>query len=232
MEKQTKILFADDDREIREVVRILLESEGYAVDEAADGGQAIELAGGEYGLIILDILMPGLSGFEACEQIRKKSNVPILFLTAKSQEGDKVRGFAAGGDDYLVKPFSAAELLARVKAMLRRYKEYGTEDAKRDGRVIRLGELEIHTDTKEVLKNGREIGLTDLEYGILLLLAGDRGRIFTAKEIYESVWDDLYFYQSNNTVMVHVGNLRKKLEDDPQRPKHIKTVWGKGYAIG
>ncbi len=232
MDKPTKILFVDDDPEIREVVRILLESEGYEVDEAADGQRAIELVGNSYGLVILDILMPGIGGFEACEQIRKKSNVPILFLTAKSGEDDKVRGLAVGGDDYLVKPFSSVELLARVQAMLRRYKEYGTAEAKSDNDMIRFSPLSINTKTKEVKKNDTIIELTDLEYGILHLLMKSRGKVFTAKEIYESVWDDLYFYQSNNTVMVHIRNLRKKLEDDPQRPKLIKTVWGKGYSVG
>jgi len=232
MDKPAKILFADDDAEIREVVRILLESEGYDIDEAADGQQALGLAGNSYDLVILDILMPGMGGFEACEQIRKKSNVPILFLTAKSGEDDKVRGLAVGGDDYLVKPFSSAELLARVQAMLRRYKEYGTEETAPDSNTLRFGSLSANIKTKEVRKNETIIELTDLEYGILLLLMQSRGRVFTAKEIYESVWDDLYFYQSNNTVMVHIRNLRKKLEDDPQRPRLIKTVWGKGYSIG
>lgn len=229
MDKPAKILFADDDPEIREVVRILLESEGYAVDEAENGQQAIALADGSHDLIILDILMPGISGYAACEQIREKSNVPILFLTAKSQEQDKVRGLAAGGDDYLVKPFSALELLARVKAILRRYKEYGTE--KLNSRLS-IGELVIDTGAATVTKNGVEIDLTDLEYAILSLLAKNKGKVFTAKEIYESAWDDIYFYQSNNTVMVHIRNLRKKLEEDPQNPKYVKTVWGKGYMLG
>lgn len=231
MERPVKILFADDDPEIREVVHILLESEGYLVDEAADGRQAIEAADGSHGLVILDVLMPGLSGFDACERIREKSNVPILFLTAKSQEEDKVRGFAAGGDDYLAKPFSAAELIARVKAMLRRYQEYGTDVGTYETGPLRVGEIMIDPAAKEVSRDGQSVDLTDLEYKILLLLAQNRGQVFTAKGIYESVWDDIYFYQSNNTVMVHIRNLRKKLEDDPQKPKHIKTVWGKGYVI-
>ncbi len=232
MDKPAKILFADDDPEIREVVRILLESEGYKVDEAVDGRQAIGLADNSYDLVILDILMPGTGGLEACEQIRKKSNVPILFLSAKSQEEDKVKGLSAGGDDYLVKPFSSAELLARVQAMLRRYQEYGMQRVKQASDIIRFESLLIDTKTKEVRKNETMIELTDLEYGILLLLMQSRGRVITAKEIYESVWDDLYFYQSNNTVMVHIRNLRKKLEDDAQHPRLIKTVWGKGYSIG
>ncbi len=230
MDRQ-KILFADDDPEIREVVRILLESEGFLVEEAADGDEAVEKMDASVDLVILDVMMPQRSGISACAEIRKKFTAPILFLTAKGKDSDKTVGFSAGGDDYLVKPFSYAELTARVKAMLRRYCVYRGKETVSGGKVIELPGLLIRTDYNEAIKNGAEIQLTDLEYRILLLLAGNRRKIFTAQNLYESVWEEPYFYTCSNTVMVHIRNLRKKLEDDPQNPRYIKNVWGKGYRI-
>lgn len=226
-----KILFADDDSEIREVVRVLLSNEGYTVLEAKNGEEAVALADESIDLIILDVMMPQRSGISACIEIRKNLTVPILFLTAKSQDSDKTMGFSAGGDDYLAKPFSYAELIARVKAMLRRYHVYrGKETIQKEEEII-LHSLSISRSHNEVKKNGEEILITDLEYRILLLLAQNRGKIFTIQNIYESVWNEPYFYISNNTVMVHIRNLRKKLEDEPQNPKYIVNVWGKGYRI-
>lgn len=226
---ERKILLADDDPEIRNVVRILLESEGFTVLDAANGTEAVETADGTIDLIILDVMMPGCNGYTACAEIRKKSTAPILFLTAKSQDSDKTMGFSAGGDDYLAKPFSYPELTARVKALLRRRYVYD-QGQPADG-AISLPGLSIDCAFNEVKKNGGEILLTDLEYRILLLLAKNRGKIFTIQNIYESVWQEPYFYTSNNTVMVHIRNLRKKLEDDPQNPRYLKNVWGKGYRI-
>lgn len=238
-----KILFADDDPEIREVVRILLTREGYEVIEAVNGTEAVEKADSTVDLIILDVMMPGRSGVEACGEIRKNSSAPILFLTAKSQDRDKEAGFAAGGDDYLVKPFSSVELKARVKAMLRRYCEYngrnnglhgGRSEDGRDvngERMIRLPGLDIYEDLEEVKKNGERVLLTDIEYRILLLLAENRKKTYTTQDIYEAVWKEPFLFSSNNTVMVHIRNLRKKLEDDPQNPRYIRNVWGKGYRI-
>ncbi|WP_343208818.1 response regulator transcription factor [Anaerolentibacter hominis] len=228
---KTKILFADDDPEIREVIRILLESEGFRVYLAVNGDEAIEKAQPDIDLIILDVMMPGRSGYSACVEIRKKTHAPILFLTAKSQDSDKAVGFSAGGDDYLVKPFSYTELISRVKAMLRRYHVYCGKAADSPHKVIAVEDLEIDEDSRCVKKNGREILLTDLEYHILLLLASNRKKIFTAQNIYESVWKEPYFYSSNNTVMVHIRNLRRKLEEDPGNPRYIKNVWGRGYRI-
>lgn len=227
-----KIVFADDDPEIREVVRILLTREGYEVLEACSGFEAIERTDASVDLIILDVMMPGLSGVEACVKIREKTSAPILFLTAKSQDGDKAAGFAAGGDDYLVKPFSGTELTARVGAMLRRYLIYQGKEETKEQTVIKRPGLSIHTELNEVHKNGNRIFLTDLEYRILLLLANNRDTTFTTQDIYEKVWKEPYFFTSNNTVMVHIRNLRKKLEDDPQNPRYVKNVWGKGYRIG
>lgn len=227
-----KILFADDDREIREVVRILLESEGYVVIEAVNGDEAVKKMDASVDLVILDMMMPGRTGISVCMEIRKNSTVPILFLTAKSQDSDKTMGFSAGGDDYLVKPFSYAELVARVKAMMRRYCVYRGREPDAQEAVIELPGLSISLGLNQVFKDGNEVLLTELEYQILLLLARNRKKIFTIQNIYESVWGELYFYNCNNTVMVHIRNLRKKLEDDPQNPQYIKNVWGKGYRIG
>lgn len=228
---ERKILFADDDAEIREVVRILLEGEGYHVDEAEDGERAVAMADGAYDLIILDVMMPGRSGFSACAGIRKKSMAPILFLTASTQDSDKTMGFGAGGDDYLAKPFSYAELTARVKAMIRRYHVYKGKEEEKEGEVIAFKDLVIQRTWNEVTRAGEEILLTDLEYRILLLLAANRGRIFTIESIYEQVWEEPFFYSANNTVMVHIRNLRKKLEEDPKNPKYVVNIWGKGYRV-
>lgn len=226
-----KILFADDDPEIREALRLLLGCEGYETVEAADGGDVLRLLDDTVDLVILDVMMPDMNGYAVCAEIRRRSAVPILFLTAKSQESDMTLGFSAGGDDYLVKPFSYNELINRVKAMLRRYYVYGAK-ATEQSRIIRCcGDLEIDPDQCLVRKNGEEISLTDIEYRILYLLASHPRKIFSAQNIYESVWNEPYYYPSNNLVMVHIRNIRRKLKDDPQNCHTIRTVWGKGYRI-
>ncbi len=229
----TKILFADDDPEIREVIRLLLSSEGYEVIEAADGDEAVNKMEPSIDLVILDVMMPGRSGIAACAEIRRVSTAPILFLTAKSQDSDKAVGFSAGGDDYMAKPFSYAELTARVKAMLRRYRVYrGKGETAAAADAITLpGGLTIRTDRNEVVLGGAPAALTDLEYRILLLLARNRRQTFSAQQIYERIWQEPYYYSANNTVMVHIRNLRKKLEDDANHPRLIKNIWGKGYCI-
>ncbi|MFQ9871533.1 MAG: response regulator transcription factor [Oscillospiraceae bacterium] len=233
--KATTILIADDSREIRDVVRIMLESEGYRVLEAASGEETLELAQNPNSLValyILDVMMPGMDGFETCRSLRRFTHAPVLFLTAKSQDSDKADGFSSGGDDYLVKPFSSTELVARVQAILRRYFVYQGKDAEHsDQEDLFLDNVQIRARTNEVLRDGKPVYLTDIEYRILLLMARNRKRIFTAQELYESVWNEPYLYTSNNTVMVHIRNLRKKLEQDPQNPRLIKNIWGKGYRI-
>ena len=200
----SRILIVDDNQEIREVVTVLLENEGYEVEEAGDGEAAIAKAE-DMDLIILDVMMPKMDGFKACRQIREVTNAPILFLTAKTMDQDKALGFSSGGDDYLAKPFSYNELIARVKALLRRYCIYkGKEEA---------------------------VNLTEMEYQILLLLADHPKKIFSNQELYEAIWKRPYMYSANNTIMVHIRNLRKKLGVDPQNPVYIKTVWGKGYRF-
>lgn len=225
------ILIADDNDEIREVVRILLESEGYNVFEAIDGEDAVNKVTEDTDLIILDIMMPVKSGFKACIEIREKTSAPILFLTAKSQDSDKCMAFSAGSDDYLSKPFSYTELISRVKALLRRYYVYKGKDAPEVSDSIAINGLKINKSSNEVHLYDEEIILTEIEYKLLLLMASNRGKIFSAQNLYESVWNEPYFYSNNNTVMVHIRNLRSKLESDPQNPKYIKTIWGKGYRI-
>lgn len=227
-----KILIADDDPEIREVLRLLLTGEGYQVIEVENGEAALEKLDSSIDLVILDVMMPGTTGYAACAEIRKQSAVPVLFLTAKSQDSDKSMGFSVGGDDHLVKPFSYSELVSRVKAMLRRYYVYGAKAPEQSGILHCCGNIDIDPDQCLVHQNGQEVSLTGTEYRILYLMASHPKKVFTVQNIYESVWEEPYFYSSNNTVMVHIRNLRRKLGDDPQNSHIIQTVWGKGYRIG
>ncbi len=227
-----KILIADDDPEIREVLRLLLTGEGYGVVEASDGAEALGKLDESVDLVILDVMMPGMSGYAVCAEMRRRSSVPVLFLTAKSQDQDKTMGFSAGGDDYLVKPFSYTEMVSRVKAMLRRYRVYGAKSCDAQGKRIQFcGDIEIDPDACTVWRNGQEVALTDTEYRILYLLASNKKKVFSVQNIYESIWDEPYFYTCNNTVMVHIRNIRRKLGDDPQNSRTIRTIWGKGYRI-
>lgn len=232
--KKEQVLLIEDDADIREGVRILLESENYCVEEAENGKSGLELLSDETDLVILDIMMPGMSGLRTCEEIRKVSNVPVLFLTAKAHESDKLIGLMAGGDDYLAKPFSYAELLGRVKALLRRYNIYrGRNNEVREEAepYLETGGIRIHQIFNEVFVEQTQKEMSDIEYHILLLLMQHPGKIFSAQNLYESVWEEPYFYSCNSTVMVHIRKLRVKIESDPKNPKYIKTVWGKGYKF-
>lgn len=231
MDTDKKILIADDNQEIREIVRVLLESEHYQVVEAVDGDDAVAKVDENVDLIILDIMMPRKSGIKACVEIREKTSAPILFLTAKTDDSDKFMAFSAGSDDYLSKPFSYTELVSRVKALLRRYYVYKGKDKPIQPDIIIINELQLNTVTNEVYVGSKEISLTEIEYKILLLMARYRKKIFSAQNLYESVWEEPYYYSCNNTVMVHIRNLRMKLERNPQNPEYIRTVWGKGYRI-
>ena len=230
-----KILIIEDDADIREGVRILLESEGFLVDEAENGEMGLRKLSEDVSLVILDIMMPGMSGIRVCEEIRKKSYVPILFLTAKAQESDKLLGLMAGGDDYLPKPFSYAELLGRVKAQVRRYTVYRNsydEPLKQEKKeYIKSGGIRIHTAFNEVTVDGKPVELSGIEYHMLLLMMQNEGKIFSAQNLYESIWNEPYFYNCNGTVMVHIRKLRVKIEPNSQEPVYIKTVWGKGYRF-
>ena len=228
-----KILVVDDEVEIRTVLRLLLENAGYEVIEAGDGVRAVETVRENRGidLCIMDIMMPNMTGVEATEKIREFSAVPVLFLTAKSLESDKEAAYSGGGDDYLVKPFSSRELLLKVEALTRRYNSYSVKGA-RGGEVIRLwGGVALMPELREVTKNGELVDIRDKEMDLLIYLAGHRGEVINPQDLYAAVWEEKPLPSSNNTITVHILNLRRKLEDDPASPKLIKTVWGKGYQL-
>lgn len=231
MNNSTKIMIVDDDQEIREIVRTLLESEGFVTIEAADGETALSTFSDDIKLVILDIMMSGLSGYQVCLKIRERSNVPVLFLTAKSKDSDLTLGFSSGGDDYLAKPFSYAELLARVKGLLRRYQTYKGKSEFDEETPLEWKGIVLFQDRNEAYKDGKELTLTDKEYQILRLMLKYRGKLFSAQNLYESIWEEPFYYSSGNTVMVHIRRLREKIEEDPQNPSILKTVWGKGYRI-
>lgn len=233
MQMQT-ILVVDDDADIREGIRILLSGENYTILEADGGVQALEKISDCVDLVILDVMMPGMSGLRVCEEIRKTYAVPILFLTAKAQESDKLIGLSAGADDYLSKPFSYTELSARVKALLRRYCVYRGKhqtSTLRCDNTLSIRELRISLDGNQAWVEDREVDLTEIEYRILRLLMENPRRIFSIETIYEKVWQEPYLCVSNGTVMVHIRKLRVKIEKDPQNPRYIKTIWGKGYRL-
>ena len=228
--EEKKILCVDDDPQIREALELLLGCEGYKTVMAASGREALDRLDGTTDLVILDVMMPDMNGYAVCAELRKRYTVPVLFLTAKGQESDMTLGFSVGGDDYLVKPFSYNELINRVKALLRRYTVYGAKAE--TGALLRCcGNVEIDTTQCIVRQNGQEIMLTDTEYKILLLLASHPKRVFSVQTIYETVWEEPFLYTSNNTVMVHIRNIRRKLGDDVPNGSTIRTVWGKGYRV-
>ena len=228
-----RILVVDDEAEIRTVLRLLLENSGYEVVEAGDGCRAVETVRGDRGidLCIMDIMMPNMTGIQAVEKIREFSAVPVLFLTAKSLESDKEAAYSGGGDDYLVKPFSSKELLMKVEALTRRYNSYSAKGEGRDD-VIRLwGGVALMPDLREVTKNGEAVDIRDKEMDLLIYLAKNRGKVINPQDLYAAVWEEKPLPSSNNTITVHILNLRRKLEDNPASPKLIRTVWGKGYQI-
>ncbi|MCR5216424.1 MAG: response regulator transcription factor [Lachnospiraceae bacterium] len=231
-----KILIVDDNEEIRNIVKILLHSEGYEVLEASNGEEALEALDPSIDLVLLDIMMPGISGLEVCQTIRKNYSMPILFLTAKGTDSDKALGLTTGADDYLSKPFSKAELMARVKSLLRRYYVYRGKELPVDDSYYTYDSLWVSKEKNEIFlmsEDGtkKEVPLSELEYQILRLLVSRPGVVFSAQTIYETIWKEPYLYSSNATIMVHIRNLRTKLEVDPAKPEHILTVWGKGYKI-
>lgn len=229
MKPNIRILVVDDDPDIRQLIRIILETNGYMVTEAYSGREALRhlRAQPNFDLMILDIMMPEMDGVNACKAARQFSTVPILFLTAKTQLSDMAEAYDSGGDDFLPKPFSPTAFLMKVESLLRRYRTY-------KGKRELYDDLPFHLDTDHrcIVKNGELIELTAKEYEIMLYLYFRRGRVVSVKDIYEVAWDEKYMPASTNTVMVHILNLRKKLEEDPADPKFIRTVWGKGYQFG
>ena len=218
------ILIAEDDGDIRGLLRLYLESEGYRVLEAEDGAQALALAREETpDMAILDVMMPRLNGYELTRALRKFSDIPILILSAKSQDNDKILGLNLGADDYIAKPFNPVEIMARVKAQLRR-------SARENSAMLTVGDLSLDTASFQLTKGGQTISLTPMEYKILALLMRSPGRIFTKIQLYEGAVGT-YFEGDDNTMMVHISKLREKIEDDPKDPRYIITVRGLGYKI-
>ncbi len=224
----SRILIVDDDRDIRNVLSLLLK-DSYFVAEAADGAEAVRYikANPDTDLVVLDVMMPGMDGLQTCEKLREYSNAPVLFLTAKSAERDRVAAYQSGGDDFLSKPFSQAELLAKISSLLRRYQQYRGKPAS----TLTIEGLELDLAQRSVKVNAKPVTLTDTEYAILEYLVKNRGKVVTAAELYEAVWGEKFLSGSGNTVMVHVLNVRRKIEENPSKPKILRTVWGRGYQI-
>lgn len=222
------ILVVDDEKEIRDAIEIYLRGEGYKVIKAEDGLQALDiLETNQIHLILLDVMMPKLDGIRTCLKIRESKNIPIIMISAKGEDSDKILGLNVGADDYMTKPFNHLELVARVKSQLRRYEK--PLDIEQTG-VISIRDLVIDTVAKKITVRGEEVKATATEYKILLLLASNLGRVFSIKEIYEKVWEEP-FYKSENTVTVHIRRIREKIELNTKEPEYIKVVWGIGYKI-
>lgn len=229
MDKES-ILIVDDEKEIRNLIGIYLQNEGYKTFKAENGRQALELLNSyDIDLIILDVMMPDMDGIQTCIRIREERNLPIIMLSAKSEDMDKILGLTTGADDYVTKPFNPLELIARVKSQLRRYKRFNVQAVVQQG-VIELDDLIINSNTHEVKVEGKEVKLTPREFSILELLARNKGIVFSIEKIYESVWEE-DFMESDNTVMVHIRKIREKIEQNPRKPRYIKTIWGVGYKI-
>lgn len=224
------ILIVDDDTEIRKLIAIYLENEGFETIQLANGEEAVQLLQSiDVDLILLDVMMPKMNGIEACIKIREKKTTPIIFLSAKSEDLDKIQGLISGADDYITKPFNPLELIARVKSQIRRSTKYN-EGVEQNRRNIQIEDLNINLETRLVYVHGNEIRLTPKEFDILALLAKNQGMVMSVEKIYEMVWRD-DFLKSDNTVMVHITKIREKIEDNPKKPSYIKTVWGVGYKI-
>ncbi|WP_342417927.1 response regulator transcription factor [Paenibacillus sp. FSL R10-2782] len=224
------ILLVDDEPEIIKLMQIYLENEGYRLLTARDGLEALEQVSREtVDVMVLDIMMPNMDGIEACMKIRETEHFPIIMLSAKGQDMDKITGLSVGADDYVTKPFSPLELVARVKSQLRRIRKYTQPSAVLEHEMV-LDELSINSATHEVTLAGEPIKLTPREFAIVELLARNRGQVLSMEQIYEKVWKEQYL-ESNNTLMVHVRKIREKIETDPRKPKYLKTVWGIGYKM-
>lgn len=227
--KKLNILVCDDEKAIVDAIEIYLQQENYNVLKAYDGVEALKvLENNEVHLVIMDIMMPRMDGLKTVVKIRETLNIPIIMLSAKSEDTDKIIGLNFGADDYITKPFNPLELIARVKSHMRRYTSLGSIAEKAN--IIKIGDLELDKDSKEVRVNGELVKLTATEYGILQLLMENAGKVFSIDEIYEKVWNELSF-APENTVSVHIRRIREKIEINPKEPKYLKVVWGIGYKI-
>lgn len=225
------ILVCDDDKEIVRAIEIYLKGEKYNVFKAYNGQEAIDiLAKEEIHLLLIDVMMPVLDGTRATLKIREKSGVPIIILSAKSEDNDKILGLNIGADDYIVKPFNPMELLARVKAQLRRYTVFGSDQRSAEDNTYSAGDLVINDDIKEVTVMGEPVKLTPIEYNILKFLVKNKGKVFSSKDIYENIWKEEAL-AADNTVAVHISHIREKIEINPKEPRYLKVVWGVGYKI-
>jgi len=225
------VLIVDDDKDIRNMIKIYLKNENYNVFAAENGKEAIEISeNNKIDLIILDIMMPKINGTKACMKIREKHKMPIIFLTAKTEDQDKITGLSAGGDDYITKPFNPLELVARVKANIRRVRVFDRIEENETDYKIKIEDLAIDVDNYQVFIDDREIHLTKTEFDILKLLGENKGKVYSIEKIYNKVWRDEFFV-TDNTVTVHIRKLREKLGDEYKNPKYIKTIWGVGYKV-
>lgn len=232
------ILVADDDKEIVKAIEIYLGKENYNIFTAYDGEQALKvIQENEIHLVILDVMMPKKDGIEALSEIRKDKNIPVIILSAKSEDIDKINGLNVGADDYVTKPFNPVELIARVNALIRRYTKLGGAQKNEEPasaiskeNIIRVGELVINDDLKQVVVDGKEVKLTPTEYNILKFLAKNKGRVFSIEEIYTNVWEG-ECYAAENVIAVHIRHIREKIEINPKEPKYLKVIWGVGYKI-
>lgn len=230
MEKKQSILVVDDEKDIRDVIEIYLINEGFDVVTACDGLEALEkLKNKNIDLIVLDIMMPKLDGIRTCLKIREEKKMPIIMLSARSEDSDKILGLNIGADDYVIKPFNPLELVARIKSQIRRSINFNESEKENDDEICVDG-LRINTATREVFIDDKFVRLTPREFLILEVLASNLGRVLSTKQIYEKVWDE-QFFNSDNTVAVHIRNIREKIEINPKEPKYIKLVWGVGYKI-
>ncbi len=226
-----RILVCDDDKEIVEAIDIYLTQEGYEVSKAYDGMEALNVMNSEkIDLLVIDVMMPKLDGIRATLKIRENNNVPIIILSAKSEDADKILGLNIGADDYVTKPFNPLELVARVKSQLRRYTKLGSTAGVKNDNVYSTGGLMINDDLKEVTVDGEAVRLTPIEYNILLLLVKNQGRVFSIDQIYEKIWNEDAI-GVDNTVAVHIRHIREKIEINPKEPRYLKVVWGVGYKV-
>ena len=226
-----KILVCDDDKEILEAIDIYLTQEGYEVLKAYDGQEALKvLNANDVDLLVIDVMMPRLDGIRATLKIREENNIPIIILSAKSEDADKILGLNVGADDYVTKPFNPLELVARVKSQLRRFTQLGSTAKENNAAVYTTGGLSINDDLKEVTVDGEPVKLTPIEYNILLLLVRNQGKVFSIEQIYENIWNEDAI-GADNTVAVHIRHIREKIEINPKDPRYLKVVWGVGYKV-